>query len=167
MNEASYLQIRDYFQNLATHSAVLKDFVAFSQREWANRTASTQGIESPYLVLYKYEMGFQGPEENTLAVRHLGFAIMVQDNALQDDFEAQYTGINTAEQIALKILARIRYDSFNQEHFLYNSFMKETVVITDVEISAGEMGVDVFFSIKNKQTLKCDAADWADLDTTC
>jgi len=88
--ESSYKSIKDYFDNLVDQSNFLNDFVGFFQREWANRTAAvTNKLASPNLTLFKYKLGFDGPEENTIAVRQIGFAIMFNkiDTA---NYEAQY-----------------------------------------------------------------------------
>lgn len=166
MQENSYNQVKYYFENLVEQSNFLNDFVGFSQREWANRTASVKGLQSPSLTLFKYKLGFDGPEENTIAVRQIGFAIMFND-VKADDYEAQYNAIDLAEQFAVKVLARIRFDNNNQEHFLFNSFLKDSVEIAPVELSASDFGVEVFFNLKNKQLLQVSADDWEDLDAVC
>lgn len=166
MQENSYNQVKYYFENLVEQSNFLNDFVGFSQREWANRTASVKGLQSPSLTLFKYKLGFDGPEENTIAVRQIGFAIMFNDVKV-DDYEAQYNAIDLAEQFAVKVLARIRFDNNNQEHFLFNSFLKDSVEIAPVELSASDFGVEVFFNLKNKQLLQVSADDWEDLDAVC
>ncbi|WP_313361425.1 hypothetical protein, partial [Empedobacter sp.] len=90
---------KDYFDNLVDQSNFLNDFVGFFQREWANRTAAvTNKLASPNLTLFKYKLGFDGPEENTIAVRQIGFAIMFNkiDTA---NYEAQYNAIDLAEKL--------------------------------------------------------------------
>lgn len=166
MQENSYLEIKQYFENLVEQSNFLFDFVGFFQREWANRTASVKGLQTPSLTLFKYQLGFDGPEENTVAVRQIGFAVMYND-IKADDFEAQYNAISNAEKLALKVLARIRFDHYKNDHFLFNSFIKESVEINPVELSANDFGVEVFFSLKNKQLLKIEPSDWKDIDTIC
>lgn len=166
MEGNSYLQIKNYFENIADKAKFLNDFVGFFQREWANRTASVKGLASPTLALFKYELGFDGPDQNTLAVRKIGFAIMFND-VKPDDLEGQYIAIDDAEQIALKVLSRIRYDSNTPDHPLFNSFLKDSVEINPVELSGGEVGVDVLFNLKNKQLLKVDVGDWNDLSDIC
>ncbi len=166
MKENSYIEVKNYFENLVEQSNFLNDFVGFFQREWANKTASVKGLKSPTLALFKYELGFDGPDQNTLAVRKIGFAIMF-NRVKRDDLEAQYNAIHEAEKLAVKILARIRYDNFLSGHILYNSFLKDSVEITPVELSGSEFGVDVQFNLKNKQNLKIDEADWKDIDNIC
>ncbi len=166
MKENSYLEVKRYFEYLVEKSTFLSDFVGYFQREWANRTGSKAGLKSPYLALFRYELGFDGPDQNTVAVRKIGFSIMY-NNVKNDDLDAQYNAIHDAEALALKVIARIRFDSNNQEHFLFNSFLKDSVEINPVELSAAEFGVEVFFNLKNKQLLKVDPSDWNDIDTVC
>ena len=166
MKENSYLQTKNYFENLADQSNFLNDFVGFFQREWATATASVKGLQSPILALFKYENGFEGPDHNTIAVRKIGFAIMFNDVAA-DDYDAQYNAISEAERLSGKVLARLRYDNYQQDHFLYNSFLKETVEISPVELSGNEFGVEVLFSLKNKQSLVLIPDDWKDIDQVC
>lgn len=166
MKENSYLQIKDYFENLQKQSTFINDFVGFFQREWAGRTASVKGLQSPTLALFKYDLGFEGPEQNTIAVRKIGFAVMY-NNVKAGDLDAQYTAIHDAEQLAIKILSRIRLDNYQQDHFLYNSLIKESIEINPVELSGNEFGVDVTLSFKNKQVLKVDSADWKDIENVC
>jgi len=166
MQETSYLEIKNYFENIVNQSNYLNDFVGFFQREWANRTASVKGLQSPSLTLFKYKLGFDGPEQNTIAVRQIGFAIMFNDIKV-DDYEAQYQAIDIAERFAKKVLARINYDNHLESHFLYNSFIKDSVDISPVELSATDFGVEVFFNLKNKQLLHLDPKDWKDIEKVC
>ena len=166
MQENSYLQIKDYFENLVNQSNFINDFVGFFQREWANRKSSVRGLQEPALSLWKYEMGFDGQEQNTIAVRKLGFAIMY-NKIKPDDLQGQYNAINNAEQLAIKVLSRIKFDSSQRDHFLFNSFIKDSVTITEVELSGNEFGVDVTFNLKNKQLLQLDPDDWQDVDSVC
>lgn len=165
-NQTSYLQLKNYFRNLQEQSNFLKTFVGFSEREWNTMKARRLGIEAPVLALFRYELGFESPEVKALAVRKIGFAIMLKV-AKPDDFEGQTVAIDTAEQLALKLLSRINYDSNLRDHFLWNSFLKASVQINPVELSANDFGVEVFFNIKNPQSLKVDLADWKDITSIC
>ena len=79
MKENSYLQIKNYFENLVQQSKFLNDFVGFFSREWAEKKNTVKGLQEPVLSLWKYELGFDGPENNTIAVRKIGFAIMYNE----------------------------------------------------------------------------------------
>lgn len=162
----SYLKVKNYFDNLVTQSNFLEEFVGFFEREWTTKKTRFTGIKTPTLALFRYELGFDSPNENAMAVRKIGFAIMLKV-AKPDDFEAQYNAIDTAEKLAIKVLSRINYDSNTQSHFLWNSFLKDSVVINPVELSGNDFGVEVFFNFKNKQPLKIELNDWKDIDKIC
>lgn len=166
MKENSYLEVKNYFENLVMQSTFLNDFVGFFEREWSSKTSSVKGLKSPVLALFRYTLGFDGQNDNSVAVRKIGFAIMF-NKIKPGDLDAQYQAIHDAEQLSIKILARMRYESFNSDHFLYNAFLKDSVEIKPVELSAGDFGVDVLFNLKNKQPLKVDFADWKDLEDIC
>lgn len=166
MHENNYLQLKNYFQDLVEQSNFLNSFVGFFQREWANRSSSTTGLQEPYLALFRYEMGLDGAENNTVAIRSIGFGIMY-NNVKPDDYEEQYKAISNAELLAIKVLSRIRHDSYIDGHFLHNAFLKDSVEITPVELSAKSFGVEVSFNLRNSQILSINAADWKDIDNVC
>lgn len=166
MKENSYTQIRNYFENLVKQSNFLNDFVGFSSLEWLAKKNSVQGLQEPVLSLWKYELGFEGPENNTIAARKVGFAIMF-NTIKSDDLVSQENAKNEAEQLAIKVLSRIRHDNYQSTHLLYNSFIKESVDIVPVELSNDEFGVEVTFSLKNKQLLQVHQEDWKDILPEC
>ena len=166
MKENSYIQIKNYFEELVHQSNFLFDFVGFFEREWRAKQASLAKIKVPVLALFKYDLGFEGPEQNSIAVRKIGFAIMF-NKIPAGDFSAQYNAIYEAEKLAIKVLSRIRIDSNNPDHFLYNSFLKDSVEIKPVELSSSDFGVDVIFSLRIKQILNVDVSDWKDLNHIC
>ena len=162
----SYLAIKDYFHKLCEKSNHIQGFAGFFSRELKSLESSYKGIESPFLALFEYELGLEGPEMNTKAVRKLGFAIMYNQVAA-DDFEAQYSAIDKAEKIALKVIARMHYDNNTKGHLLYNSLMKDSVEIRPVELSSSDFGVEVTLSLKNSQALEIKECDWKDIKTAC
>lgn len=166
MQTNSYLQMKNYFHFLVEKSNFLNDYVGFFSREYAEKEASHKGLNDPLLALFRYELGFDSPGENALAVRKIGFSIQYND-VPKDDLELQYIAINNAEDLALKVLARIRLDNYNRDHFLYNAFIQDSVQILPLELSLNNFGVDVFFNLKNKQSMKVDVNDWKDLEKVC
>lgn len=166
MTGISYLNTKNYFKTLVAQSNFLNDFVGFSSREWLAKKNSAAGLQEPILSLWKYELGFDGPENNTVAVRKVGFAIMY-NTISSDDLEAQENAINDAEHLAIKVLSRIRHDNYQSSHFLYNAFIKESVKIDPVELSGNEFGVEVTFNLKNKQLLQIHQEDWKDILPEC
>lgn len=79
-----------------------------------------------------------------------------------DDFTGQTAAIDKAEEIALKVLSRISFDSNTIGSLIYNSFLKGSVEITPVELSANDFGVEVFFDLKSPQSLSIELQDWDD-----
>ena len=146
----SYLRMKQYFADLVKRHTKIQGFSGYFNRELHHQMAGASGIASPYLALFRYEIGLEGGKENTLAVRRLGFAVMLTGVPM-DDFEAQYAAIDRAEQLALSVFARIRRDHYDTGHFLYHSLIKESIQILPIELSQQAFGVECFFSLKNPQ----------------
>ncbi len=166
MKNNGYLKTKNYFQEIVAKNLKINEFVGYFTRDLHHKQASFKGLNSPYLALFKYELGLDGERQNTVAVRKVGFAVM-RTKVSADDFEAQYAAIDECEKIALQVLARIRYDNNNREHFLYNSFLKDSVRVLPVELSSQSYGVEVFFNFKNPQSLEVVPDDWEDIDSVC
>ena len=167
MQENSYNQIRNYFKNLVEQSKFLNGYSGFFQRELVGKmTNYTTPLQAPYLALFEYNLGFDGPDQNTVAVRKIGIALMY-NKVKADDLEAQYNAIHNAEQLAVKVMSRIKYDSHQEGHFLHNSLIKDSIEITAVELSTTDFGVEIFFSLRNKQLLRVHTEDWKDFLHEC
>lgn len=166
MQNTNFNAVQNYFKSLVEASTFLNDFTGIFSREFFVKKDSTEGLTSPMLIMFKYELGHESNGQNVIAVRKIGFSIMFND-VEPDDIPAQYEAISRAEILANKVLARIRLDSSKQPHIFYNSYLPETVQILPVELSASNFGVDVFFSIKNKQDMTVLLDDWQDLTEIC
>ncbi len=166
MENNSYIKIKHYFEDLVAHHRHINAFSGYFNRELQNQEASFDGLASPYLALFKYQLGLEGPKQNTVAVRKVAFAVMFND-VPADDFEAQYTAIDNAEQLSLTVLSRVQFDNNDKTHLLYNTFIKESVRIIPVELSNTAFGVEVHFSLKNPQRLTVNLEDWKDIDKLC
>lgn len=166
MKQISYLMLKNYFENLCSNAKFLNSFVGYFSREFADKINTVEGLQDPSLVLFKYNLNFEGEEQNSLAIRPVGFGILF-NNIASDDLEAQYNAIDVAEALAIKVLSRIRHDSFDQSHILYNSFIKNSVNIEPLELSANCFGVEVTLSLKNKQLLQVHQEDWEDIPHEC
>ena len=161
----SYLKMKDYFENLTKQSNFLNSFVGYFQRELITKDSNDQ-LDEPYLAIFGYSLGLSGPEQNTISVRKIRFAIMY-NNVAEDDFIKQYEAVDNAEKLSLKVLARIRWDASKEDHFLYNAFMKESVQIEPTEINLKSFGAECYLELKNSQSLKLEADDWKDIDNIC
>lgn len=166
MQNNSYFKIKEYFKNIVENHTEIQAFSGYFNRDLQHQESSYDGINSPYLALFKYELGLEGPKQNTIAVRKVAFALML-NNIPADDFDAQYTAIDKAEQLALQVLARVQLDNNNKKHLLYNTFLKESVRILPVELSNTAFGVEVYFNLKNPQQLTVDVTKWNDIDKIC
>lgn len=113
-----------------------------------------------------YSLGLSGPEQNTISLRKVRFAIMY-NSVSEDDFTKQYQAIDNAERFILKVLARIRWDAANPDHFLYNAFIKDSVKIEPTELSLKSFGAECYLELKNSLSLKLASDDWKDIDGVC
>lgn len=166
MQSTDFLAVKNYFENLVAQSTHLKDFTGIFSKEFFNKKDSFAGLQSPVLAMFKYELGYESQGQNKLAVRKLGFSIMFGDME-PNDFAMHYQKISEAEILANKVLARIEYDSYQQNTVMYNCYLPNTVQILPVELSYNHVGVDVFLSIKNAQNTKVLLEDWKDLENIC
>lgn len=163
----SYLKLKNYFSNLVEQSNFLNDFVGYFSRELHNKEQSTKGINSPCLALFGYNLGIEGEEMASSAVRKMSIGILY-NNVPPDDYEKQYEAIDNAEALALKVVGRMKFDSNIPNHLLYNSIIKNSVEIRPIELEGvGIFGAEVSFHLKNIQRFKLSADDWKDLDKIC
>lgn len=159
--------MKNYFENLTNKSKFLNGFAGFFARELLNKLGSKkEPLQAPYLALFRYNLGLEGQEQNTQAVRKLGFSIILH-NIKPDNYEAQYEAVDRAETLALKVLARIIFDNKKNDHFLWNSVIKDSVQIIPLDIEKIGFGVEVTFNLKNWQSMKLDPADWEDVESVC
>ncbi|MDV3668232.1 hypothetical protein CMU39_09365 [Elizabethkingia anophelis] len=168
MQQNSYKTVKDYFENLVDKSNFLNGFAGFFQRELISKLTAnkdTLKIKPPYLALFSYNINLEGGEQNTQALRKIGYAIIF--NKVGTDFEQQYQAIEDAEKMAIKILARIKYDNNRKDYFLWNSLIKDSIQISPIELETGDFGAEVFFTLKNPQSLQLDPDDWKDIDSVC
>ncbi|MFL9834987.1 hypothetical protein [Chryseobacterium terrae] len=157
--------MKDYFEDLVSKSKHVKSFAGYFQRELLTKSENDE-LPSPYLALFDYELTLSGPEQNTISVRKIGFAVMFK-NIDEGSLSDQYKAIDDAEEIVMKFLARIKIDSKKEDHFLYNSFQKENTLCTPVELSQTSFGAEVFLEFKNNQSLKSNPDDWEDDFLSC
>ena len=163
----SYFKMKDYFAEIVEQSNFLNDFAGYFARELHNNEASSSGLRSPALALFGYSFGVEGEEMSSTAVRKMSFGILIND-VDPHDYEAQYHAIDKAEELALKVIARMRFDSNKNEHFLYNALIKNSIEVTPIELDGnGIFGVEVSFQLKNFQSMKLAPDDWKDIDRVC
>lgn len=162
-----YLKLKKYFQHLAQKHKQIKESVGYFSREILEKSSSYNGIASPFLAIYDYELGLDGGELNTIGTRKITFSIIFAD-APHDDFEGQQQKIDQAEQIAMQILARIRWNSNDRKHFLYGAFQKDMTKIYPIEEPQAHLyGVDVVVHFRSPESLSVNPNDWEDAFLTC
>ncbi|WP_300685858.1 hypothetical protein [Chryseobacterium sp.] len=158
----SYLKMKNYFQEIVENSVDINSFSGFSSTELKTREANDE-LTQPYLAIFDYSMGLSGPDQNTISVRKLSFAI-VYNNIPEDDFDLQYQAIDNAEDIVLQVLAMIKHHSGLEKHFLFNSFIKESVDIDDLELNSTSYGSVCYLELKNNRTLRLDKNRWLTIE---
>lgn len=156
-----YNILRGYFQHIAENSKWIKDFAGFMERELREKTNSFSGIPSPFLHLWKYEKGYLGDFQPTIAVINCGYVIMRNDVDI-NDFEAIYTAVDECETIAHHVNSRIRRDSNDPKHFLFNSYMKDRTRVEPVYMDEVGYGVEVQVYFKNPQPIQFEPTEWLD-----
>lgn len=162
----NYNRIRNYFKNLSEKSTLLKDFAGFLDRELRNKTNSFTGISSPFLHLWKYQKGYLGENQQTMAVISVGYAIL-KNNISVTDFEAIYDAVDECEKIAHHVNSRIRYDSNDPNHFLFNSYLKDRTRIEPIYMEEVGFGVEVQVFFQNPQPIKLNPDEWTDIESVC
>jgi hypothetical protein len=99
----SFSKVDAYFQELADTS-ISRIIAAPLSRNWLIKWQLSAGIQSPILVFFDYFGKLSGNEQRTFNNRSLFFYLFSQVPA--DDFPAQRTAIDTAEEIGLEVLSR-------------------------------------------------------------
>lgn len=160
----SYLKMKEYFEDLVNKSTLVKSFAGFFERDVINQL-DKDSFESPFIAINGYELSLTGPEQNTIGVRKFNFAVLYSN--VPDDIELQYKAIDDAEKIILKFIARIKLDSCNPEHFLYNSFKKDDIIILPDDLFMNCFGAYASITFHTSQSLKASAEDWTDDFLTC
>lgn len=162
-----YIQLKQYFTHLAQKHKEIKASVGYFSREIIEKASSFSGIASPFLAIYDYELGLDGGELNTIGKRKIVFSIVFAD-APYDDFEAQQECIDQAEHIALQLLARIRWDNNDKNHFLYKALEKDLTKIYPIEEPQAHLfGVEVELHFTTTQSLQVNPNHWEDVFLTC
>jgi len=164
----THKQIIDYLEQLNLN---LNDFAADSffrmdltEIEGAIRT----GITYPCMAVESPDIDFSGSTVNSSVIAKI-FSFTVFMNPDSENTEEKDLMTDLCERIGLKILARMRHDARIPTHLLHNKFLIESCegikvgpVFTDLLHGYRFTGI-----IKGNESLKVNAADWADIDLTC
>jgi hypothetical protein len=165
----SFSKVDDFFKDLANKHVDINDYCSTSVEELAGKIGSVAGIQSPILVFFDYFGKLSGTEQRTFNNRSLAFSILF--NKVQaDDFPAQRTAVNTAEEIGLEVLSRINVQSKMPDiGWLYNNFDKNTATWEEViaEGQDGFYGMEFHFDLKTLEPLVVTPEKWSDGNIFC
>lgn len=165
----SFSKVDDFFKDLANKHVDINDYCSTSVEELAGKIGSVAGIQSPILVFFDYFGKLSGTDQRTFNNRSLAFSILF--NKVQaDDFPAQRTAVDTAEEIGLEILSRINIQSKMPDiGWLYNNFDKNTVTMEEViaEGQDGFYGMEFHFDLKTIEPLIVNPTKWSDGNIFC
>lgn len=165
---ATHKPILDYFQSL---NEKLVDFPedSFFRMDLEEIMGSFRsGINFPAMTVESPD----GDAENSIGSNSVVgrlFAFTVFQNPTKGDFAQQNEMIDQCERIGLKIIARMRHDSFEKTHMLYNRFNANSVKWTKIGPLFNEELFGYRFTgiITGSESLNIDPADWSDIDTVC
>lgn len=167
MKPTSYIELKKYFENLVENSNFLNSFVGYFSRELHNKQTSYDGIKAPFLCLFGYGIELEHNDYSSQAVRNINFGILF-NNIPAGNYEEQYQAIDDAERLAFRVIARVRMDNNNEEHFLYRTFINNSLEVTPIELDGdGLFGVEVSFKLSNVQSLMVSPDDWKDIEKVC
>ena len=150
----TFEMVEDYLKSLSVRHVDIKDFVGTSISELATKLTAHGGIKSPFMVFYSLSSQLSGTKQRSFNTRRISFAIAFAGIS-REDFQRQKQAKNEAEQIGLDVLSRINYDSKVQGTWLYDNFLKDSVVYEDYEDEEveGLYGMDFHFELKLPEPL--------------
>lgn len=156
----------DYFEQIATN---LKDLNGFFRMDLVEIQGSFRSnAQFKCLVLESHEGNFESSNTQQ-SVNDRTFAFTIYDKPRKNDFDDQNLKLSECEAAGLKVIARMRHDAFQPNHFLYNKFFVETVSYAKVGpvFTEGLYGYRFIGSIKGHESLKLNPTDWNDDPTVC
>lgn len=126
------------------------------------------GISYPCMAVESPDIDFSESTINSSVIAKI-FSFTVFMNPDSENSEEKDFMTDLCERIGLKILARMRHDARTPEHPLYNKFLIESCEGIKVGPVFTELLHGYRFTgiIKGNETLKVNAADWADIDLVC
>ena len=130
--------------------------------------AFRSGISFPAMAVESADLD-GGDSAPTNSVIGRAFFFTVYMNPKKTDYDGQDAAIDLCEKIGWKIIARMRKDSFDSDHFLYDKFKVSSVSA----IKVGPLFTQHLYGyrfggiISGEESLKVDPADWDDIDSIC
>ena len=166
MAEINHQILVDYFKSLAENLIGIEDFHRMNLVEIQGSFRSSASF--PCLVLESHDADWGDSNlQQSIKDRNIAFTVMTKPE--KANFEDQDTKLTESEILGDKILARMRHDANNPNHFLYNHFKIENVKSSKVGPLFSErlFGYRNVCSINAPKKLILDPADWQDIETTC
>lgn len=158
--------ILDYFSNIA---ATLNDLNGFFRMDLTEIQGSFRSnTKFPCLVLESLEGDF-GDSNHMQSVNTRTIAFTIYQNPKHQNYNDQNTKLASAEEIGLKILARMRHDAATPNHLLYQKFKVENTTYGKVGPIFNEQLYGYRFTVivKTHTPLTINVEDWSDNPTTC
>lgn len=149
----------NYFSDLATQLKSINSFFRMNLTEIMGAFRST--AEFPCMVIESHEGDF-GDSTPISSINNIAFGFTIYTNPDNDDYDAQNQDLATAEEIGIKILARMRHDATQPNHILYNRFKIETVTYSKVGPIFNEQlyGYRFVGAIRLQEPLTVNPDDW-------
>lgn len=168
MTKPTHSVIIDYFRQLNKN---LRDFgensffrIDLKEIEGGFRS----GITFPAMAVESPDLDGQD-SDITNSVIGRAFFFTVYMDPKKNDYDDQDTAIDLCEKIGWKLIARMRKDATDPNHFLYDKFKVSTVSA----IKVGPLFTQHLYGyrfgglISGNESLKVDPADWDDIDSIC
>lgn len=164
----THQNLKDYFKQLHDQYVEFQanSFFRINITEIAG--AFSRDATYPCMVIEAAEGNLgKSNEISTIASRTPAFTIYM--NPDDHDYDAQDAALDKCEAIGLKILARMKHDSLDPNHLLYDKFDK----ISWSWIQVGPIFTEKLYGYRflgtfdSNESLQVDHNDWKDLDNNC
>lgn len=166
MAAISHSIIIAYFKNLQEKLIGVEDFFRMDLSEIQGSFRSSANL--PCLTAESHESDFSNSRTNQ-SVHSRNFAFTVWYKPELGNFNQQNQMLDESEAMGLKIIARMRQDATDKNHFLFNKFKVENVKNQKVGPTFNEQLYGYRFTgeISGTQSLIVSADDWTDIDNVC
>ena len=162
----NHQKLVDYFKYLADNCNEVASFFRMDLTEIIGAFRSS--AEFNCMVLESHEGDFSN-SSRTQSVNTITWAFTIYTNPEAGNYDEQNNFLSLAEEIGIKIISRIKYDSCQPNHMIQNAFKAERVSWSKVgpvfqEKLYGYRFVGEFYI---HEPLVINTDDWADNPTTC
>jgi hypothetical protein len=153
-----------YFKDLAAQHKQLNGFYRFDLDE--ARSSLRTGIALPALFLESHSADLESQTNQVTTFNNRTISFLVLDRSKARDFDKVNDIRDTAESVILDIIARMKRDSKDRDHWLYNLFDVNSVVMDPGgPIFMDLYGINCRLLLKNKETMVYNPEVWNDGDS--